>query len=625
MVLKRLLQYLKPHGRSLIYAFILLFTATGADVAGPLLIKIFIDDYLTPRQFDREALIMLGAGYLGLIIVSVICHYNQTVSFNKVALKIIRQLRIDVFAKTQRLGLEVFDKTPAGQLVSRITNDTEAIKELFVSVLSAFVQNTVLLIGIFIALFSLDRRLALLAMALLPLVFILVKVYRALSAKTYRIQRKKLAQLNARLNESLQGMNIIQAMRQEKRFRAEIAQINDDYYQAALRNIKLDGLLARPAVRLLYTFTLVGVLAAFGVTSLSSPVEVGVVYAFVSYLERFIEPLNTMLQRLSQFQQALVAAERVFELLDDERIAPGQEKNSVLCDGESGGEPDSNGQAQAGSRQDEKDADVRNDGNDRNEDSGGSDGNVPEISYGLVEFRNVSFAYDGSMEVLRDVSFSVKPGQTVAFVGHTGSGKSTVANLLLRFYRVTKGGILIDGIPLSAYRDEELRRNIGLVLQDPFLFVGDIEKNISMDRPGLTLANVRRAAEFVQAGSFIEKLPQGYSEPVGERGATLSSGQRQLLCFARTVAGNPKILVLDEATASVDTETEGAIQLALAQMRKGRSTIAIAHRLSTIQDADLILVLYRGKIVERGTHAELLAKEGLYHKMYLLQQGNGNI
>ena len=579
MVIRRLLTYLRPHYKALSIASVVLLLATFADVLGPILVKIFLDDHLVPRLFEVRDLVLLGGGYLGLHVLSVGLHYYQLVSFNKIALKVIQQLRIDVFNHVQGLRLLVFDKTPAGALVSRITNDTEAIKELFVVVLATVIQNLVLLIGIFIAMFSLDVQLATFCLVLLPAVLCLMYLYRRLSTKIYRTMRKELSNLNAKLNESIQGMNIVQAMRQEKRFRQEFSVMNNAYYQAAIKNIRLESLFVRPAVDLLYTFALVLVLNFFGFQSLNGPIEIGVLYAFINYLDRFFEPVNMMMHVLSQIQLSLVAAERVFEILDDDRTTPRTVKVP---------EP-------------------------------------PAIIKGQIEFKEVSFAYDGladgESDVLKKISFIAYPGQTVALVGHTGSGKSTVANLLMRFYPVTRGEILIDGVNLSEFSNQELRSRVGLVAQDPFLFVGDITTNISLSRPSVSQKDVEEAASFVQADEFIRKLPKGFEEPIGERGATLSSGQRQLICFARTMVGKPKILVLDEATASVDTETEEAIQTALEKMRQGRTTIAIAHRLSTIQDADLILVLHNGEIVERGTHTELLVKEGLYQKMFMMQQG----
>lgn len=430
--------------------------------------------------------------------------------------------------------------------------------------------------------FSLDVRLATFCLILLPIIVVLMQIYRKVSSKIYRFSRTELSRLNAMLNESIQGMNIIQVMRQEKHFLLKFSGINENYYRAAIANIKLESTLMRPAVDLLYTLALVLVLGFFGLESIIGPVELGVLYAFINYLDRFIEPVNMILMRLSQLQQAVIAAERVFEVLDDERTT------------------NTHGQELA------HDAQHRP---------------THTIEQGEIEFRNVSFSYDGVTEVLKNISFTVRPGETVALVGHTGSGKSTISNLLMKFYPVSQGEITIDGTPLVEFSQDEVRSQIGLVAQDPFLFVGNIAQNIHLNRPHITEQEVKAAAEFVEADNFIIKLGQGYQEQVSERGSTLSGGQRQLICFARTMAGQPKILILDEATASVDTETEEAIQKALEKMRQGRSTIAIAHRLSTIQDADLILVLHQGKIVERGTHYELLAQKELYYKMFMLQQG----
>lgn len=574
MVMRRLLSYLKPYRKTLTIAFILLLLATAANVTGPILVQIFIDDYLTPGIFDRQAIIILAGSYLLLNFLSVFINYYQLLLFHKIAQWVVQRLRIEVFSKVQHLGLSFYDRTPAGAMLSRITNDTEAIKELFISVLSTFVQNTVLIIGVYVAMFLLDVKLALYCLILLPIIIAIMQTYRYFSSKVYHRAQQKLSELNAKLNESIQGMNIIQALRQEKRLREEFAKTNQEHYEARLLNIKLNGLLIRPAIDFIYLISLMIVLTFFGLSSLNQVIAVGVLYAFLNLLDRLFEPINQIMFRLSHMQQAIVSAERVFQLLDESSLAPGKE----------------------------------------------GEGN-PTIEQGEIEFKNVTFSYDGKTDVLKNISFVAKPGQTVALVGHTGSGKTSIANLLMRFYPIKEGSITIDGVPLQAFSDEELRSKVGLVLQDPFLFVGNVKENIRMYNSKISDEEVKAAAEFVQADKFINQLPNGYEEPVGERGATFSSGQRQLLSFARTMALNPKILVLDEATASVDTETEEAIQEALAKMRRGRTTIAIAHRLSTIQDADLILVLHRGEIVERGTHQELLAQKGLYHKMYLLQQG----
>ncbi|MBN2910827.1 ATP-binding cassette domain-containing protein [Polycladomyces sp. WAk] len=574
MVARRLFRYLRPHRKELGWAVAALLAATGASVAGPVLIKWFIDDHLTPRKLDTEVLWGFAAGYLALYVISVVLTYFQLLSFHRIAQWVVQQLRVDVFAKVQRLGLSFFDRTSGGSLISRITNDTEAVKDLFVSVLSTFIQNIVFIIGAFVALFVLDVKLAAACLIILPLIGGVMQAYRHFSALSYRRVRQMVSEINAKLNETIQGMSIIQAFSQERRMRREFERSSMELYGAHMRNIRLAGLLLRPAVDAIYLIALIVVLTLFGIRSFDGVVSIGTMYAFLNLLERLFEPFIQIMLKLSQAQNAIISAERVFQLLDEDHLAPVKTGNET-----------------------------------------------PVITRGRIEFRNVTFSYDGQQDVLRNISFAVEPGQTVALVGHTGSGKSSIINLLMRFYPLRQGEILIDGVPLTAYDDKELRRQMGLVLQDPFLFVGTVRENIRTGDPDITDERVEQAARFVQADAFIRRLPKGYETELGERGASLSSGQRQLLSFARTMAREPKILVLDEATAHVDTETEEAIQQALRNMRQGRTTIAVAHRLSTIQDADLILVLHRGEIVERGTHDELIARKGLYYKMYLLQQG----
>jgi ATP-binding cassette subfamily B multidrug efflux pump len=573
LVFKRLLKYLAPHRKMLAVAMLLLVLTVVGDVLGPVLIKTFIDDYLTPSSFPTGPVIGLAAGYFIIQVSNVVISYFQLLKFQEAALKIIQQLRIDVFTKVQNLGMRYFDRTPAGSMVSRVTNDTEAIKDMFVSVLIGFVQSAFLIAGVYIAMFFLNVRLALITLLVLPVLAWIMYLYRKYSSEFYQDLRERLGQLNAKLSESLQGMAMVQAFGQEARLQDEFSEINDKHWMAGKRNIKLDALLLHPAIDLVYALALILLLSYFGVTSFSNTVEVGVLYAFVAYINRFFEPVNQVMERLSIFQQAIVSASRVFELLDEEDLAPQQ--------GEAAG----------------------------------------EITDGKIEFCNVTFSYDGKTDILKNISFSAMPGETVALVGHTGSGKSSIINLLMRFYEFEKGDILIDGQSVKDYPSEELRKKMGLVLQDPFLFYGTIDSNIRLHDHAMTDEAVHAAAQFVQADRFIAELPRGFKQEVTERGSTFSSGQRQLVAFARTMATDPKILVLDEATANIDTETEVAIQTGLDRMRQGRTTIAIAHRLSTIQDAELILVLHHGEIVERGTHQELLAKRGLYHKMYLLQNG----
>lgn len=574
-ILIRLLSYTKPYKKMIIIAFILLLLTTIGDIVLPILVKIFLDDYLTPHKLFFVPLLILGSMYMGIQVIKSILLFFQLVKFQEIALYIIQQLRIDVFAKVHTLGLKYFDKTPAGSIVSRVTNDTEAIKDMFVSVISTFIQSGFLIIGIFIAMFILNVKLALLCMVTIPIFLFVMALYRKLSSRFYLDMRERLGQLNAKLAESLEGMSIIQAFRQEKRFRAEFGHINEQHYQAGMKNIKIDSLLLYPAVDLISILALIIVLSYFGFISLGHVVEIGVIYAFVNYLGRLFDPVNQIMQKLSLYQQAIVAGSRVFRLLDETELAPEQKDEKQLM-----------------------------------------------ITKGRIEFKNISFSYDGKRDVLKNISFTANPGETVALVGHTGSGKSSIINLLMRFYEYERGDILIDGESIRRFSKHELREKMGLVLQDPFLFYGTIKDNIRLHNKAMTDKQVEEAARFVQADRFIEQLEGGYDHKVVERGASFSSGQRQLLAFARSIAANPKILVLDEATANIDTETETAIQAALAKIRQGRTTIAIAHRLSTIQDADLILVLHQGEIVERGTHQELLALGGLYHKMHLLQNGS---
>ncbi|MBJ8070072.1 MULTISPECIES: ABC transporter ATP-binding protein [Bacillus] len=570
--LRRLLSYMRPYKGLLALAFLFLVGATVTEMMGPFLIKQFLDEHLVPRNFEQSALVTLFVVYIIAHLLKVLFTYLDLLYFQNIAFKIVQDMRVEVYDHVQKLSLSFFDRTPIGTLVSRITNDTEAIKDFYVSVLSTFVKNVVFLVGILVAMFLLDVKLALFSLILIPIMFAIMVLYRRKSAAFYLEVRNQLSVLNAKLNESIQGMNIVQVFRQEKRMRKEFEEVNNKHYSAGRRTLKLDALLLRPATDLVHIVAIALVLGLFGIDALKSPVEVGVLYAFVNYIHRFFQPVNEMMMKLSFFQQALVSSSRVFHLMDDKDLAP----------------------VQMGSEN-------------------------PRVVNGEIQFKDVTFSYDGKRDVLKNVSFHVKPGQTVAFVGHTGSGKSTIMNLLMRFYNIKSGNIVIDGVGLEKFEEQEIRKKIGLVLQDAFLFAGNVKQNIRMYNEEITDEEIEEAARFVQANTFIEKLPEKYDTEVVERGAAFSSGQRQLIAFARTIATNPKVLVLDEATANIDTETEEAIQTALQQMRKGRTTIAIAHRLSTIQDADQIFVMHEGEIIERGTHQELLSEQGLYYNMYLLQ------
>ncbi|TCI62692.1 ABC transporter ATP-binding protein [Exiguobacterium sp. SH3S1] len=573
-VIKRLLAYTKRYGRPLSLAFVFLLLATGAKLAGPFLIKVFIDEFVTPGVYPTNWVVTLLVVYMVLHISAVIFDYLQSIAFQKIALKIVQNIRMDIFRHVMGLRLAYFDRTPAGVLVSRITNDTEAVKELYVGVMSTFVQSGVQLLGTYIFLYILEPTLATIGLVLLPLFWLIIWAYRRYSTKYFAQVRDLLSQLNAQLSESINGMGIVQQFRQEERLVRQFEATNEAHQEARFKNLKLDSMLLRPIIELLLAFSIIGLLGYYGFLSMTEQVQVGVVYAFISYIERIFRPVLDIMQRLSEFQQAVVSADRVFKVLDTDEPAPGKSLSGEAA-----------------------------------------------IGAGEVRFDDVTFSYDGEVDVLKNISFVAKPGETVALVGHTGSGKSSIINLLTRFYPYEGGQITIDGHPLEQFEEVELRDKIGLVLQDPFLFSGTIEDNLKLFNPTVNSDKVRQSAEFVQANTFIEKLEMGYGHAVGERGATFSSGERQLLAFARTVARDPKILILDEATSSIDTETEERVQFALDRMRRGRTTIAIAHRLSTIQDADLILVLHRGEIVERGNHQALLKHDGLYKKMYELQSG----
>lgn len=570
----RLFKYTLPYKWIIVLAFITLILSTIASMMTPYMVKIFIDDYLTPRHFPKETMVWLIVIFISIQLIGAITLYFSQYLFQYLAFKVIQQLRIDAFNKLGKLGMRYFDKVPGGSIVSRLTNDTETIVDMIVGVFSTFIMAFFMMISSYIMMFVLDVKLALIALIFLPIIMIILASYRKYSAFLFSKSRQRLSDLNSKLAESIEGMKIIQAFNQERRLNKEFNKINDEHYQYMLKTVKLDSLLLRPAISSISIFAVVMILGYFGVISFTTGITGGVVFAFVQYMERFFEPINQVSQNLNILQQALVSASRVFALIDDDTYEPQQEAN-----------------------------------------------NDNAIETGEIEFDNVSFSYDGETDVLKNISLTAKPGEMIALVGHTGSGKSSIINLFMRFYEFNRGDIKIDGNSIKKIPKTELKEKIGLVLQDAFMFYGTIASNIKLYHPSMTFEQVKAAAEFVHANHFIEKLPNQYQHKVIEKGSAFSSGERQLIAFARTIATNPKILILDEATANIDSETEEQIQQSLKKMRKGRTTLAIAHRLSTIQDADQIFVLNKGEIVERGTHAQLIAQKGIYHNMYLLQNG----
>ena len=572
-VLFRLLRYTKPFKQSILIAFSIVFIGVIADILRPVIVKIIIDTYFQDLPIFMSGVVMLLSFYAIVTVIYAVTSYLQIYLFHRIGYRITQQLRIDVFNKLQDLGMRYFDQTPAGSIVSRVTNDTDAIQEMLNNVLSVVISSFILIIAIIIAMLIMDPILTVFCLVFLPVGVGIMYLYQKFSTKFYQIAREKLSELNTKLSESISGMSIIQIFNQEKRLAKEFEDINEEHYQASLKNIHLDGLLLAPIVHLLIAFATAGIFGVAGFQSFHGFVSTGVIIAFTDYVYKFFEPMFLITERLAMYQQAIVASDRIFKILDHEELAPQQDENANAS-----------------------------------------------VSDGKIEFKNVSFSYDGKNEVLSDVSFVVNPGETIALVGHTGSGKSSIINVMMRFYDFHKGDILIDGKSIRKYPIAHLRDKTGLVLQDPFLYYGTINDNVRLLNKNITDEEIIEACQFVQADSFIHKLDGGYQHQVIERGAAFSSGQKQLLVFARTIVTNPKILILDEATANIDTETESVIQESLNKIRQGRTTIAIAHRLSTIKDANKILVLDKGKIIESGNHQQLISKKGVYYDMYQLQQ-----
>lgn len=568
---RRLLGYMWRYKWISLLALAFIFATTLVTTALPLLARSYIDQFVS-REAATNGLYLLVI-YYGLFLLRVLLTFLGQYAFARVAYSIVRDLRQETFANMQQLGMAYFDQTAAGAIVSRLTNDTQSVADMFNSIFSNFLSSMLILVVTIATMLALNWRLTLLIVLFLPIMLGSIILYQRLSNCLLKQVRARLSDLNVKLSESIEGMRIIQAFSQEKRLIEEFEAINGEHLDFSNRYLNVNSLFLRPAMSLLKILAYALILTYFGLSWQVAGVTAGVMYAFIQYVNQLFNPLIDVMQNYSVLQTSMVAAERVFELMDRRDFEPEQAEEG------------------------------------------------PEIQAGNIDFQHVTFSYDGKREILKDISFSVKQGETIAFVGSTGSGKSSIINLFLRFYEFEKGKIRIDGRDIRDYSQAELRRNIGLVLQDPFLYHGTISSNIRMYQESLSQAEVEEAARFVDAHDFISQLAQGYDSPVTERGSTFSSGQRQLLAFARTIATKPKILILDEATANIDSETEELIQHSLRKMRQGRTTIAIAHRLSTIQDANCIYVLDKGRIIEFGSHEELLAQNGTYKKMYQLQAG----
>ncbi|EOC4158968.1 TPA: SmdB family multidrug efflux ABC transporter permease/ATP-binding protein [Enterobacter hormaechei] len=565
--LKRLLAYGSPWRKPLSIAVLLLWIAAIAEVTGPLLISYFIDNMVAKSYLPLGLVAGLGVAYVGLQLTAAGLHYAQSLLFNRAAVGVVQQLRTDVMDAALRQPLSEFDTQPVGQVISRVTNDTEVIRDLYVTVVATVLRSAALIGAMLVAMFSLDWRMALVAISIFPAVLIVMVIYQRYSTPIVRRVRAYLADINDGFNEVINGMSVIQQFRQQARFGERMGEASRSHYMARMQTLRLDGFLLRPLLSLFSALVLCGMLMLFGLTTRGT-IEVGVLYAFISYLGRLNEPLIELTTQQSMLQQAVVAGERVFELMDRPRQTYGDDERP--------------------------------------------------LESGSIAFDHVSFAYRDDQLVLQDINLEVPSRGFVALVGHTGSGKSTLASLLMGYYPLTQGEIRLDGRPLSALSHNALRKGVAMVQQDPVVLADTFYANVTLGR-SFTPEQVWEVLETVQLADLARGLSEGINTRLGEQGNNLSVGQKQLLALARVLIETPQVLILDEATASIDSGTEQAIQLALAAVRDRTTLVVIAHRLSTIVDADTILVLHRGQAVERGTHRALLEAKGRYWQMYQLQ------
>ncbi|EKS6405512.1 SmdB family multidrug efflux ABC transporter permease/ATP-binding protein [Enterobacter hormaechei] len=565
--LKRLLAYGSPWRKPLSIAVLLLWIAAIAEVTGPLLISYFIDNMVAKNYLPLGLVAGLGVAYVGLQLTAAGLHYAQSLLFNRAAVGVVQQLRTDVMDAALRQPLSEFDTQPVGQVISRVTNDTEVIRDLYVTVVATVLRSAALIGAMLVAMFSLDWRMALVAIAIFPAVLIVMVIYQRYSTPIVRRVRAYLADINDGFNEVINGMSVIQQFRQQARFGERMGEASRSHYMARMQTLRLDGFLLRPLLSLFSALVLCGLLMLFGLTTRGT-IEVGVLYAFISYLGRLNEPLIELTTQQSMLQQAVVAGERVFELMDRPRQTYGDDERP--------------------------------------------------LESGSIAFDHVSFAYRDDQLVLQDINLEVPSRGFVALVGHTGSGKTTLASLLMGYYPLTQGEIRLDGRPLAALSHNALRKGVAMVQQDPVVLADTFYANVTLGRP-FTPEQVWEVLETVQLADLARGLSEGIHTRLGEQGNNLSVGQKQLLALARVLIETPQVLILDEATASIDSGTEQAIQQALAAVRDRTTLVVIAHRLSTIVDADTILVLHRGQAVERGTHRALLEAKGRYWQMYQLQ------
>lgn len=565
----RLIAYMKPYAHWVIFALLLVLGLTAFDLYRPMLVGDAIDTF--GANGDYDVIIATAIKYAVVLALSFAFNIAQTWILQKTGQNIILQMRKDLYRHIQSLGSRYFDITPVGKLVTRVTNDVEALNEMYSGILVQLFRNIVKIVGLAGVMLMLDVRLAAISFVLMPLVIGLTVLCQKIARNIYRLYRTRLTDINTFLSEHLSGMKIIQIFgRQERKFE-EFHDKNTKLYKAFYREMLMYAVF-RPLIYILSILSLMIVLWFGSKNVCDEIISVGTLYIFSNYIRSFFDPIQELAEQFSTLQSSIASAEKIFTVMDEDEFIPEVENPKQ-----------------------------------------------PDKIIGKIEFDHVWFAYDGKNYVLKDVSFVINPGEKVAFVGATGAGKSSILNLIGRYYDIQKGHIYIDGIDIRQLSKKKLRSAIGQMQQDVFIFEGDVAYNIRLNDNDITDEQVKEAAEYVNASHFIEKLPQGYHEPVTERGATFSAGERQLLSFARTLAHNPSILVMDEATANIDTETEILIQEALEKLMDGRTTIMVAHRLSTIQHADCIMVMHKGRICERGTHRELLEQDGIYRKLYELQ------
>lgn len=570
-LVRRLATYVMPYWRQFSVAILLLFGAILSDLLPPLLFQRAIDGPIRAGAIDGVWPYFVA--FVGTLLINFVFRYSHSYFINSVGQQVMKDLRVAIFRHIQYLSLSFFNRNPVGRLITRITNDVDALNEFLTQGVVMIVADLLTLVGIIVVMFVLNWRLALISLATLPVLVLIVSIYQRFMRATYRLVRQRLARINAFLSEQISGILVTQLFNAEERSRMAFARLSDDYMQANIRSVLIFAIFI-PSVNLLAAIGTAALLWGGGNGVLAGWASLGMLVAFIQYLERAFQPIRNLAERYTVLQSAMASAERIFAVLDTE-------------------------------------AEVRDPAHPRS---------LPTPVRGEIELRNVVFGYHPNEPVLRGINLHITAGQSVAIVGATGAGKSSLVGLLARFYDVQEGSITLDGIDIRELKQAELRRHIAAVPQDPVCFSGTIASNIRLHNDAISDEQVRAAAEMVGAHRFIERLPGGYNHEVRERGANLSIGQRQLLAFARVIAFNPEVLlILDEATSSVDTETEALIQTALTRLMRGRTSIIIAHRLSTIRHVDRIVVLHKGRVVEDGTHDELLARRGYYYRLYQLQ------